>query len=528
MAKRKREDALLQPGGARSGKTRKIAAVPGLLAQTHIQIVVGSYEKILHGIIAAIPAQVLQPAKNKVGEKPTWKENVSRPNEDSFHEMSQESNKDDPEVTFADSFLFTAHTSAVRCLTLSPVPAQDDIAQKVVLATGSNDARINLYTLSTTPPDPPKKGAVPLPSISGVKVSQNALNKELGYLNHHNSSITALCFPTRSKLLSASEDNTIAISRTRDWTVLSTIKAPTPKAQGRPSGDTAAPGEVPAGVNDFAVHPSMKLMISVGKGEKCMRLWNLVTGKKAGVLNFEKGMLHQVGEGKYGTGEGRRIIWDEAGEEFVVAFERGAVAYDMDCKVRSRICPWPPSKVHQMCYVPNTGDENVLCVSTEDGRILFFDTASQSDDVNGTEDTEDTTRQKDIPHAKLLAQMGGRATGVASRVKDFAVLSSSSRNDGALNNLVFVTGCSDGTIRLWLLSSGELDVAREVATKEKIPQVGHLLARYDTGNRITCLTAFIMNERVDTGSEAKEAEFGGFSTGVKNDESDSEDSESDY
>lgn len=52
-------------------------------------------------------------------------------------------------------------------------------------------------------------------------------------------------------------------------------------------------------VNDFAVHPSLILMLSVSKGEKSMRLWNLVTGKKAGVLNFSREMLMEVGEGKH-------------------------------------------------------------------------------------------------------------------------------------------------------------------------------------------------------------------------------------
>jgi len=73
----------------------------------------------------------------------------------------------------------------------------------------------------------------------------------------------------------------------------------------------------------------MKLMVSVGKGERCMRLWNLVTGKKAGVLNFNKDMLQQVGEGKWGTGEGRKVGWDIEGKEFVVGFEKGAVIFGM-------------------------------------------------------------------------------------------------------------------------------------------------------------------------------------------------------
>jgi len=70
-------------------------------------------------------------------------------------------------------------------------------------------------------------------------------------------------------------------------------------------------------------------MVSVGKGEKCMRLWNLVTGKKAGVLNFERNLLQGVGEGRWTSGEGRRVEWDSVGEEFVVSFERGCVVFGM-------------------------------------------------------------------------------------------------------------------------------------------------------------------------------------------------------
>lgn len=189
---------------------------------------------------------------------------------------------------------------------------------------------------------------------------------------------SALSFPSRAKLLSASEDSTIAITRTRDWEPLSTIKAPIPKPQGRPSGDTAAPGEVPSGVNDFAIHPSMKLMLSVGKGEKCMRLWNLVTGKKAGVLTFSRDILSAVGEGRFGTGEGRRVLWDPEGEEFTVGFERGAAVFGIDCKLKAKVIPSPRTKIHQMHYLNGMGEKNVLAVSTEDGRIMFWDTEPES------------------------------------------------------------------------------------------------------------------------------------------------------
>lgn len=260
-----------------------------------IQIVTGSYERVLHGFAATVSETVFDP----------------------------EASKEQDEPTYSDTFLFAAHSSAVRCLALS-APNE---AHKRVLATGSTDERINLFNLSTSPPvvsDKPQ-----LPSLSATSIIENPRNKELGSLLHHARSVNKLQFPTRGKLFSAADDNTVAISRTRDWTVLSTIKCPIPKAVGRPSGDTAGPGEVPTGVNDFAIHPSMKVMVTVGKGERCMRLWNLVTGKKAGVLNFDKSLLQAAGEGRYSSGEGRKLAWGEDGEEYVVGFERGAVVYGM-------------------------------------------------------------------------------------------------------------------------------------------------------------------------------------------------------
>ena len=279
-----------------------------------VQIITGSYERTLHGITATLPPAT---AGFLVGNQ---------------------------DVSFADTFLFNAHSSAIRCLALSPPSTSENPSQppKVILASGGTDERINLYHLSVLPPARTKPSAKP--TLAAGTINENPRNRELGALLHHSSSISALYFPSRSKLLSSSEDNTIAVVRTRDWTVLSTIKAPIPKAFGRPSGDTAPPGGSPAGVNDFAVHPSMKLMVSVGKGEKCMRLWNLVTGKKAGVLNFGREILQGVGEGRWGNGEGRKVEWDSKGEEFAVGFERGAVIFGMvQCPASPSSCPSPLS-----------------------------------------------------------------------------------------------------------------------------------------------------------------------------------------
>ncbi|TLD39050.1 WD40 repeat-like protein [Venturia nashicola] len=599
MAKRKREaDAAVE---APNGKARKLSEATGPSKTIQIQVVTGSYERTLHGIIAAIPSSILKPAGAGAGadadadavDKDTADKNgedtadkngedtadkngedtVDKNGEDTADKNGEhtadkngehtadkngehtadkngehtadkngehtadkngehtadkngEHTGDDPvseeeslpDVRFSDSFLFNAHTSAIRCLALSPIPSDADSSTRIILASGSNDERINLYNISIAPPSISKSGRkVPvIPSLSSVPVASNTRNRELGSLIHHNGAITSLYFPTHSKLLSAAEDNNIAVARTKDGIVLTTIKAPVPKPVGRPSGDTAGPGEVPAGVNDFAVHPSMKLMLTVGKGERSMRLWNLVTGKKAGVLNFGRDMLQQVGEGKFGTGEGRRIIWDPTGEEFVIAFERGAVVYDIDCKLKSKIIPVPATKVHQMVYVPGS-EENLVAVSTEDGRILFYDTKPSGAELT-TANGEKVTKEKTIQEAILVAQLGGRAVGITTRIKDFQILAvdeqgSSTEIEGTFS-YVIATGSSDGTIRIWSLLPEEVQVAIKLKAKQKetwrttnsIPQVGRILAKYETGNRITCLKAFVMVGSGDDDGAETEAE----------------------
>jgi protein MAK11 len=310
MAKRKREQSSKDTqASAKPAKVVKPSTSQDVISSDAanpaitLQIVTGSYERVLHGFTAGVSPACF--------------------NSTDSHDAETDKNL----VQFVDTFLFEAHASAIRCLALSPVPKKDSTEPpKVILASGGTDERINLYSLSATTPTVNEYYPT-VPTLAGNKVLENPKNRELGSLLHHSAYISALHFPSRSKLLAAAEDNNISVTKTRDWTVVSTIKAPRPKLQGRPSGDTAPPGGAPSGVNDFAVHPSMKLMLSVGRGEKCMRLWNLVTGKKAGVLNFSKEVLQSVKEGRWSTGEGRKIEWDSKGEEFAVAFEWGAVVF---------------------------------------------------------------------------------------------------------------------------------------------------------------------------------------------------------
>lgn len=294
MEKRKRSQTQQEEAFSRKTAKQDVADLVTL------QVVIGDYAGSIHGFVANISK-----------EDPSEQEKA-------------------PSVQFADTFLFRAHNSSLRCLALSPLAERHDeghLPETITLASGSADTRINLYSLSTTALRPDQNQMSLMPTLAGNDILEDTRNREIGSLFHHSSTITALSFPNKSKLLASADDNTISVMRTKDLAVVSTIKAPRPKVQGRPSGDTAALGAAPVGVNDFAVHPSMKLMLSVGKGEKAMRLWNLVRGNKAGALNFRRDWLEEVKEGKYSTGEGRTIVWNNAGEELAVAFERGILVF---------------------------------------------------------------------------------------------------------------------------------------------------------------------------------------------------------
>ena len=466
LARRSKDEVTSLPVNGKVNGTAEepSTSISGSSETTTVQIITGSYERVLHGFTAAFPQSLVTGL-------------------DAPKDASEES-----KVSFSDTFLFNAHASAIRCLALSPL---SDESSKVTLATGATDERINLYSLSTAP-SKSSRSKPTLPTLHGNTISEDSRNKELGSLLHHSSSITALYFPTRSKLLSSAEDSTIAITRTRDWTPLSTIKAPIPTPQGRPSGDTAAPGEVPSGVNDFAVHPSMKLMVSVSKGEKSMRLWNLVTGKKAGVLNFGREILTAVGEGRFGTGEGRKVAWDKEGEEFAVAFERGVAIFGIDCKPKAKIEPTPRTKLHQMKYLSSDSPSNILAVSTEDGRLLFYDTSSTTPPPESKKD--------DIPSCALVAQLGGPAAGITQRIKDFEVLPLDTC-------FLIITGSSDGTVRLWSIQHADLDTPKKTAKSEEgftAKQMGKPVGTYSTHSRITCLKAFVMTGKAEDAEEEEE------------------------
>ncbi len=90
------------------------------------------------------------------------------------------------------------------------------------------------------------------------------------YMSSPSGSITYLEFPSRSHLLSASEDGTLCLFHARDWNVLRILKG----HKGR--------------VNCVAVHPSGKLALSVGQ-DRTLRMWDLMRGKGSASTKLGKG-----------------------------------------------------------------------------------------------------------------------------------------------------------------------------------------------------------------------------------------------
>ncbi|KAJ4292136.1 Protein mak11 [Collariella sp. IMI 366227] len=231
---------------------------------------------------------------------------------------------------------FNAHNSAIRCLALSPsAPPQHRRAHQHLQPPRTPSSR------STSDAD-----AKLLSVLAPRPILENPKNRELGTLLHHASNLTRLVFPNRSKLLSAAEDSTVAVTRTRDWTLLHTFKCPIPKAYGRPSGDTAAQGGAPSGmvlavstedgrvcffstakedlaepkegktlkvakmgrIKDFVVLPVQdeegrrRFYVVAGSSDGRMRMWQIGAEELSGVKG-EKECKKQVGKllGKYET-----------------------------------------------------------------------------------------------------------------------------------------------------------------------------------------------------------------------------------
>ncbi|KAF7985758.1 hypothetical protein HWV62_357 [Athelia sp. TMB] len=325
-------------------------------------------------------------------------------------------------VSLTATFIFPAHVSCIKAVAASPGGGK-------WLATGSADEIIKVWDLRR--------------------------RKEVGGLMHHEGSITHLTFPTRSHLLSASDDGTLALFRARDWAVLRVLKG----HRGR--------------VNALAVHPSSKVALSVGH-DATLRMWDLMRGKGCASTKLGK--------------EGERVVWSTGGGVFAVQAGKGVDVYDTKMRLLHAITAG--SRLHDVAFTrhPRTGAD-LLLAGGEDGRVVVYalsPPAAPADD--------DEAEEQETPAPRIIAHL----TGHANRVKAIDVLAVSlppSSKAKSATTMLICTASSDGHVRVFDLA----DLPAEENEGEKT-EVG-ACADYDSGGtRLTCV-AFAEGD-VDAEAEA--------------------------
>lgn len=241
-------------------------------------------------------------------------------------------------------------------------------------------------------------------------------------------------------------------------------------------------------------------------------MWNLMTGRKAGVLMFGRNDIPlQFGR------EGTKVEWSADGNEYAVGFERGVVVFGTNSKPKLRIAPTPNSKIHQIRYMTlpmaiihptdraTDGSKEVLAISTEDGRVLFYLTTPPKSSKETEEETE-IPAVIDTPH--LIGILGGKSLGMPARVKDFSTIFTGGKQ-------FVITAGSDGVVRVWDLDGSKDAAAKQGREMKKVRiekdakeenaderQVGALVGIYETERRITCLGVMEM----EVGEEKEEVE----------------------
>ncbi|KAI0272756.1 WD40-repeat-containing domain protein [Gloeopeniophorella convolvens] len=294
-------------------------------------------------------------------------------------------------------FIFPAHVSYIKAIAASPQGGK-------WLATGSGDEIIKVWDLRR--------------------------RKEVGGLMHHEGSITHLVFPSRSHLMSASEDGTLCLFRARDWAVLRSLKG----HKGR--------------VNSIAVHPSGKVALSVGK-DRTLRMWDLMRGRRGASM-------------KLGY-EGELVRWSTTGSLLIVQHQKTVQVYSTDLALLHAL--EHPSRIHDVKFVQRAeGIHEVLLVAAEDKKVTAYDISPDTD----------------VP-LRVIAHFVGHS----NRVKALDTIRISLPSTSRRSTVILSTVSSDGTLNVYDLSSLPLPTSLEA---NDIPQISPVVTYDSKGSRFTCIT----------------------------------------
>ncbi|KAG8788449.1 hypothetical protein FRC15_004424 [Serendipita sp. 397] len=295
---------------------------------------------------------------------------------------------------FTPVFVFPAHISCVKAVAASRPSGK-------WLASGGTDESIKIWDLRR--------------------------RKELGSLQQHQGSVTHLSFPTRTHLLSASEDGTICVYHTRDWAVLATLRGHKDR------------------VNDVAVHPSAKVCLSVGK-DRTLRMWDLMRGKGSASVKLGK--------------EGEGVRWTSSGTRFAVISASTLDIYSTKMALLQTI--HHPARIQAIHFCRDQADREFALIAAEDKLVTIYLLPSLAEDAGDGDESS-------IP---IVATLNGHT----NRVKAIDSI--------IIQKTTYVTSVSsDGRIHLYDLT----DILGW--TGQSDPLSVDPMAVYDTkGSRLTCVT----------------------------------------
>ncbi|KAI9510046.1 WD40 repeat-like protein [Russula earlei] len=303
----------------------------------------------------------------------------------------------DLEWSLKPMFIFPAHVSYIKSVAASPQGGK-------WLATGSQDEIIKIWNLRR--------------------------RKEVGGLMQHEGSITHLTFPSRSHLISASEDGTLCVFRARDWVLLRSLKG----HKGR--------------VNSVSVHPSGKVVLSVGK-DRTLYMWDLMRGRRAASM-------------KLGF-EGELVRWSTTGSLLIVQNQKSIYVYSTELTILYTL--EHTSRIHDVKFVQRvSGSGEVLLVAAESKTTTVYEVASDAD---------------------IILRPIAHLVGHRNRVKAIDTIRIALPSTLQDSTTILSTVSSDGTVNVYDLSLLPPPIPKEATDIPEIPPV----AMYDSkGSRLTCVT----------------------------------------
>jgi len=292
------------------------------------------------------------------------------------------------------------------------------------------------------------------------KIFDLVSRKECGQLEHHDGTITCLAGYDKTHLLSASDDNSLAITGVWHWTVEKTLY----KHQ--------------AGITAMAMHPSGKLAFTAAKDKKLIT-WNLVQARPA-FITYIKGIAEFIivspdGQ-RYCVGIHRRVdiySLENAGIEYTIELKsrpNGLVFLGNDAVAVA--CESPKIQIHSLSDKTlikefDAHDVRVRCIATIPEDKPKPETKGKTKDkVQATDTTLEETAQdatlEETATKPDTSESESKPEPVPTKGEGFVVVTASS---------------SDFMVKLWRV---HLDTNSEVRC------IGSL----NTTCRVTCLTTW--------------------------------------